>query len=195
MTIPDPERYRTATLSYLILFAICGFLTVAIVFAFIFFYTSPNPSAVGIIIAIGLLAILGNYGFNYLENAAKFKPPPRTTTSPEIDLFSSALKNGSEVHVTLAVYYFSELDSPNALQHIKIQLERALNIHFLKIGSLTLTDETYTDFDDLFAHELETIRQELGITKITCRTMKVKISEKTDPAITGVWLGDKKTPS
>jgi hypothetical protein len=133
----------------------------------------PNPNTQWAILLAIIAAVVGNSAFKHLELAFQLKPePPASPIIHDLELLSSSLKNGRQVHVTVQIQYPSEQNAPYILTRINLKLQRSLNEYLSNIEALS--SNPYTEIDQLFQRDIEPLRQELNLDRISIETISVQ---------------------
>jgi len=170
------RRYRN--IAHVALTIGSGFYLLSFLFLFL-----PNYQWAIILAVLGL--IVGNFAFNNLEKAHQFEPSvPSVHDGPT---FNAYLKTGAQVSIILEIHYPIEQDQPQTMTRIQYQVQRTLNYHLSKMESLS--EDPYLQLDEIIATDVQALRQELGLDKLSLRTIDVKISDGLTPLDRGIYLG------
>lgn len=118
---------------------------------------------------------------------------PRQDTQPEpeaaafdIDLYGTVLKTGIPFSIHVEVAYLPAPGPPRVLERIKSRLQRAINMHASKTEKLS--DDPFTEFDDVLQAAIDPLPDELGLDEITLYTVNVKVEGDPEPPQTGAFI-------
>lgn len=174
------ERKTHADLGKLLLSIAIAFFIVATVMLFV----SKTPYT----ILIAFLSLLfGLTGFSQLESANKL--PLISPVIFELELLGAVLKTGTAFHVLLEITITPDPAPPQALERIRIRLQRTLNIYVTKLEAIS--DDPFAEFDALFQKDLDSLCKELGLQRITLQTIDVKVEGAPQAPQRGIYLGER----
>lgn len=168
--------YRT-TGTILVFFGV-----ILLVGAVVIVFTSTSPYT---IIVAALPLVVGLIGFSQLKIANK-----RSQIQPvvfELDLLGTVLKAGTPFHVLVEITFLPAPGPPQALERIKSRLQRAINIYASKTSALS--DDPFTEFDNVLQVAIDPIPDELGLDELTLNTIDVKLEGSPHPPARGLVIG------
>ena len=141
------------------------------------------PGVFGVALLLSIVALIsGRAGFKRLEAAEKIHPVPINY----IEAFDFRFKNGTEVHLTLEVEFLGFNDA-RCQNKINYQIQRCLNVFFLRIDSLS--EEPFSQIDDVLKPNLGPLEEKLRISDLVVQTTDVRIAGLAPPASQGIYLG------
>lgn len=159
----ESKRHRTIGTILMSLAVVCILLSLDVMYYF------PGRF-VAVVFWIVVAIILGNYAFHHFEKYAKCKPD--SPIRHQMELFSTSLKNQSDVSIFLELHYPIEQDSPYLLDRIRGHYQRTLNIALAQLD--TLPENPYAYIDSVLSAETPGLCDELNLTSLVVKTIDVR---------------------
>jgi hypothetical protein len=164
---------------------------VLIVFAFVFLGIAVegllNSSFLTTLISGVVAMVFANYAFDNFEQADEAIPLP--ASYHENELFTSTLKNGTDVSIVVEIRFESAITAPHTLIRIKNQVLRRLNEYLPKI--VDISNDPLPIIDSLLQRDVYHLQQELYLHILSLRTIQVQISGSSPSRSQGIYLGER----
>jgi len=181
MTAADPPATNVhKSVGSILLFLAVAFLISDVILLLV----SNTPYS--LLIAIASL-VFGLIGFSQLEKANE--PEPIVPVMFELELLGAVLKTGTGFHVLVEITFSPAPGPPQALERIRVRLQRALNMYVSKIEAIS--NDPFAEFDGVLQSAVSPLCKELRLDSISLQTIDVKVEGSPQPPARGIYIGER----